>query len=314
LIEHFNGGGLVANGSSLDAYRLGMQYGLSDAIIMSSNNVSADGVDNKHRKGYLCLAYGPCQWPHVAAIDEHLEEKFLRQRGLWHQLGYLSSRKYPAQIVISYSGLKYGDSPDFLAGRIFHDCHPNGESIECYIVTSELGAQRILERSHAFNLQDRIERMLIVLPPPCDSSTARPNTELDLTLLPSILYEKYDMKIVDHDGGQKVFNAFSKAGIMSQLNLSLGRQQTLQQIITSKAATTPALRDYLTAHENQEESGVEDKFQYFFGNENKDKRDKTQYYRGIPKDLSLVSFIEDTGNDQVAIAVFDISKGFDFDK
>jgi len=316
-IENFTGGGLVANGSALDAYRLGMQYGTSDAVIMSSNNVSAEGVDNKDRKGYIFQPYGPLQWPHVVAVDAQMEEKVQKQRELWQKMGYLSSRRYPAQVVFSFSGLKQGGDQDttthdFLAGRIFHDVHPTGEPIETYIVTSELGAERIRNRCHQFHLQERIEDMLIVLPPPLttglnnkDSTPLRPSSDLDLTLLPSLLYTKYNMKIINHDGGQKVLNAFLQAGIVSQLHLTLGRQTNLHTILHTLAQTNLTLQQTLTNLTQGGEEKLEDKFQYFFGEKCR---------RSVPRHLPIISLIEDCSHDEVAIAIFDTSKGFDLDK
>ncbi len=46
-----DGGGLIANGAAVDAYRLGMQYGLADAVMVGSNTVSIEG------KYYLHLPY-----------------------------------------------------------------------------------------------------------------------------------------------------------------------------------------------------------------------------------------------------------------
>lgn len=39
-----DGGGFIANGAAVDAFRLGMQYGLADAVMFGSNSVSTEGM------------------------------------------------------------------------------------------------------------------------------------------------------------------------------------------------------------------------------------------------------------------------------
>lgn len=122
-------------------------------------------------------------------------------------MGYLSSRKYPAQIAFSWSGEHFEGSRDFLEGEIFHAFLPDGQRMEVYIVTSSLGAARIRQRAAKYGLGDRIEQMLIVLP----ASTATPQagsegaltTDMDLSDLPKLLHDRLGMKIINHDGGHK---------------------------------------------------------------------------------------------------------------
>ena len=45
-VKGFDGGWLIAAGNPLDAYRLSLQYGLSDAVIVGSNTVVTEGVDH----------------------------------------------------------------------------------------------------------------------------------------------------------------------------------------------------------------------------------------------------------------------------
>lgn len=301
-IDKFQGGWLVANGSALDVYRLGMQYGLSDAVMVSSNNVSTEGVDTSSRKGFVWQSYNPFQWPHVSKLDSDLEAKVQKQRAKWIEMGYLSSRRYPAQIVFTYSGLQFENAPDFLQGRIFHDYLPTGERMETYIITSELGAIRIRERAHLHDLQDRIEEMLITLPPPSHSTTARPNCEIDLSPIPTLLYKRYNIKLVNHDGGQKVLNDFMKAGILSQLHLTLGRQRNLQQIVETHMMNS-ADKSILS------QLDYTSKFQYFFNDET-----KIPTLLSIPKTFPILSLIEDCDHDEVAIAIFDTSRGCELNR
>ena len=46
-----DGGWLIADRSPLDAFRVALQYGLSDAVIVGTNTVSREGVDTASTKG-----------------------------------------------------------------------------------------------------------------------------------------------------------------------------------------------------------------------------------------------------------------------
>ena len=141
--------------------------------------------------------------------------------------GIISGRTYPAQIVISYSGECQGVS-DFLTARIFSAVHPNGQPFECYIITSVIGRDRILERVHSTfpDLKKSIDSMVIALPTDPSGSAA-----FDIGLLPKLLFEKLDLRIVNHDGGQRVLRDFCRAGVVAQVNLTLCRRQPLIDII-----------------------------------------------------------------------------------
>jgi hypothetical protein len=84
-----DGGGLIANGAAVDAYRLACQYGLSDAVLVGSNTVSTEGVTSPGSSfpGYLWQPYGPCSWGHIAAADPQLLEKILLNRAQWQRSG-----------------------------------------------------------------------------------------------------------------------------------------------------------------------------------------------------------------------------------
>lgn len=193
------GGWLIANRNAVDAYRLALQYALCDAVLVGSNTISVEGVRTEESPGYIWQPYVLCEWDQLKRNDPELMGKFQRQRAAWQSLGYLSSRTYPAQIAFTWSGEHFTGSHDFLEGRIFHETLPDGRPIEAYIVTSAAGARRIRQRAPSYGLEARIEDMLIVLSPPGDEDS----TEIDLGRLPQLLFDKYDMRIVDHDGGQK---------------------------------------------------------------------------------------------------------------
>ena len=197
----FEGGWLIANKNSVDAYRLAMQYALSDAVLIGTNTISIEGVRTEECPGYIWQPYALCQWDQLKYADPELEEKFASQRSHWQQLGYLSDRKYPAQIAFTWSGEHFEGSRDFLEGRIFHDTLPDGRPMEVYIITSSLGATRIRQRAAKYGLEDRIEQILIVSSPASDLGQF--TTNIDLAALPTILHDKLGMKIVNHDGGHK---------------------------------------------------------------------------------------------------------------
>ena len=176
-----DGGWFVANKNILDAYRVALQYGLSDAVIIGTRTVAIEGIDRNSSqgqlRGYLWQPYAPTEWPHLKAACPNLLEMIMRQRSSLQNQGCVSARKYPAQIVFTFSGKSHvswnsetdsqeDDVWDFLEARIFTAMHPDGEPIECYIMTGARGAARIRERVRSSfpHLVSRIDGMLIVLP------------------------------------------------------------------------------------------------------------------------------------------------------
>lgn len=311
-IEGFTGGWLIANFNGIDAYRLGMQYGLSDAVIFSSNIVCADGVDTDTTPGYTWQPYNPLNWPSVTSLDPHAEAKVAECRKLWQEKGYLSQRKYPAQIIFTWSGLHYEGSPDFLEGAVFTKKHPDGSDIEVYIMTSELGASRIRARCSSYHLQDRIENILIIVPP---SQRAADGDELsahmDLSLVRKLLYEKYDMKIVNHDGGHKVLAEFCRAGLLCQMNLTLCRKYTVREVLQAMPHIPQEKKDVAFAN-------YDERLFHFFSYLKQDDNDREAssskvISHGLPPTMPIVSIISDP-KDEVSIYVFDTRSGVDFNK
>lgn len=318
-VDGFTGGWLIANFNGIDAYRLGMQYGVSDAVICSSNIVCTDGIDTETGPGYTWQPYNPLSWPSVTSIDPDMVEKVAETRELWQGMGYLSSRKYPAQIIYTWSGLKYDNSPDFLEGAVFSRKHPDGSDIEVYIITTELGASRIRERSSKYNLSDRIDKILIVVPPRPgkESPEGEMQSDMDITLIPKILYQNYNMKIVNHDGGQKILAQFCRHGVITQMNLTLGRQITVRQALQGMSHIPQDKKDI--AFQNYfDRYAIYRFFSYYdagngdTGTEQDETREGTrQLLHGIPPSLPIVSIIEDP-RDEICIYVFDTRGGFDF--
>lgn len=246
--------------------RLALQYGLSDAVIVGSKIVTTDGAVTTDSPGYIWQPYEVCQWLHLKHADPFIGESVKQQRKEWQRMGYLSSREFPAQIMVTWSGEKKYPKYDFLAARIFHEKLPNGKPMETYIVTSEQGAWNIKQRAGQFNLQDRIDSMLITISPPsatssgtCPVPTQVLNSHhnhmerselIDLTALPKLLYDEYDIRIANHDGGRDVLRAFALAGALSQLNLTLCMNKSVLNVMDE--------------HKIIKTSSPEAGFQYFF--------------------------------------------------
>ncbi len=297
-LDGIDGGWLIANLNSVDAYRLGLQYALSDAVMVGSNTVCAEGVSSDVRTGYVWQPYQPFSWPSVASIDAHVLEKALEQRKLWQDLGYLSPRRrYPAQIIITNTGRRHDNSPDFLEGHVFTAKHPTGEPLEVYILTTEIGAARVRERAADFGLADRITDMLIVLP-----SLPNQPERMDLTSLPSLLFQRYEMKIVNHDGGQKVLLDFARQKVLTQMNLTLGRKINVRDVLQQLPAGIVSDETRLTCLKE-----VDSRVRHFFASAGS----AGKVVRGVPRELSVACVIEDEAKD-VAVITFNSKKGIDF--
>lgn len=150
------------------------------------------------------------------------------QRKELQQQDVLSARMHPAQIVFSHSGECQGES-DFLSARIFSATHPDGELFECYILTSEHGAENIRRRvSKSFpHLKESIEDMLITVP----YHAINKNT-MDIALVPQMLYDLLDIRIANHDGGKGILRDFCTAGALAQVNLTLCRDSSLRDVVS----------------------------------------------------------------------------------
>ena len=121
-----------------------------------------------------------------------------------------------------------------MRGRLFHGTYPDGTPIEAYILTSQLGAARIRQRAGLMGLADRIEGMLIVVPPASSSSgDDASSSDIDISLIPKLLYDKYDMRLIDHDGGHKVLAAFARSGALCQMDLTLGRGSSVKEVLAA---------------------------------------------------------------------------------
>lgn len=227
-IKGLSGGGIIANGNIMDGYRLAMQYAITDAVIIGSNTVVNDGIPDKNgNPGYMWMPQYCAGWPHLKAADPEMMDRFLEQRKLMQTLGYASKRDYPAQIAVTRSGNK--TEPDLLSASIFHEKLPDGSPIEAYVITSKTGASKIRGRASDYNLEKRIDDILIVLSP-----EGYPD-DIDLQRLPGILFKKYNIILANHDGGKRVLEAFCKAGIIDQFNFTFARRPSLYDVVNNNS-------------------------------------------------------------------------------
>jgi hypothetical protein len=224
-VRGVDGGWLIAGGNPLDAYRLALQYGLADAVIVGSNTVAKEGVDHGDQPGYLWQPYGPAAWPHLAAVDSRLADKIATVRMEWQRQGVLSSRRWPAQIVVSQSGEHRPPANDLFQARVFSALHPDGTPVETYVLTSEAGADRLRERAGQYDLGRPINEILVPVSPP-----GLPEV-LDIANVPRELRRRFDIRLANHDGGQTVLSKFSEAGVMSQMNLTLMRNASVFDVL-----------------------------------------------------------------------------------
>lgn len=296
--DGIDGGWLISNKNEVDGFRLAMQYGVSDAVLVGTKSVSMEGCDHVVQSadgsepsvmpGYAWLPYVLAEWPQLKKLDDQLAQKIQEQRVLWQQMGYLSSRKYPAQVLVTESGEHYDGCKDFLESRIFSMVHPEGDPVEVYIITSMIGAEKIRLRSSTYGLGDRIEGMLIVLSP-IDAPQ-----QIDYSAIPEVLYSRYGMKLVNHDGGQAVLRKFCQEGLISQFNLTLMRQKSLHGTIENSTLLLPDVS-------NKALESFDSNTRLFF----------THPSGSIPRELEIMSLIEDD-NEELIVATLSATSCQDF--
>ena len=215
------GGGVISNGNAFDGYRLAVQYGLSDAVLVSSKTASLEGTGEG---GYVWVSSNPCSWPHVKArFGDELHAAIAATRKEWQDAGALSrNRQCPAQIVLTHSGERHEGSADFLDARVFLEEEQLG--LECYILTSALGRDVVCARASSKGWSpERIDRTVLVC------SRADSPATIDLQEVPSFLFARLDVRVANHDGGAAALREFAAAGALTQLHLSLGLNSCLKQ-------------------------------------------------------------------------------------
>jgi hypothetical protein len=140
-----------------------------------------------------------------------------------------------------------------------------------------------------------MDDMLIVLPP-----NPSMQLELDFTVVPKLLFDRYGMRIVNHDGGHRVLLEFSRAGALSQLNLTLGRNTSVLTAIGADSRLDSDVRSTIL-------ESFDPRVQYFF----RSHGPGNNMSHSIPKELPVACILVDDVHDAV-VATFDTSRGFDF--
>jgi hypothetical protein len=142
-----------------------------------------------------------------------------------------------------------------------------------------------------------MDDMLIVLPP-----NPSLQLELDFTVVPKLLFDKYGMRIVNHDGGHRVLLEFSRAGALSQLNLTLGRKTSVIAAIGADSRLDSDDRSSIL-------ESFDSRVQYFFRSHGPGNTGAVSH--SIPRELPVACLLVDDVHEAV-VATFDTSTGFDF--
>lgn len=154
------------------------------------------------------------------------------------------------------------------------------------------------------HLSNRIDSLLIELSP-----EGQPD-EIDLTRLPYYLYEKLDMRIVNHDGGKRVLQRFCQANVLSQMNITLARQRSVWDVITTSKKLPQLTPDAVTTAKGKFESNAE----IFFNNSFPTSEvfsESGNPSGALPKTFIPISVISDR-KDEVAVVAFDCRTATDF--
>ena len=216
----------ISAGNAVDAYRLALQYGIVDAVLAGASTVAREGSRvGAVGVGHLWQPYAPLSWPALRESRAELEPAIAELRMEYQRQGFLSARRYPAQIVVTRGGPSSDPHDRVLDARFFRERHPDGSAMEAWILTSEAGEDRLRERARSRGLQ-LDERLLVCSPP------GQPE-EIDAARVPELLRERLDARLVEHDGGAVSLAAFLDAGAISQLHLTLMRGRSVRQILES---------------------------------------------------------------------------------
>jgi hypothetical protein len=238
--EGSKGGGFVANHNALDGYRLALQYGISDAVIVGRGTVAAEGMGDS---GYLWQPYWPMRRKEVAsALAERgvdWDKVIAEQRRLLHDQQYLSGRKFPAQVVITAGGgAARTGSADIFDARIFRERTPDGRPIETIIVTSSAGEESVVQRCRRSDIFPPVG--VIAASPP-----GKPG-EIDVAGAMQLLRREHDIRVANHDGGPSTLSLFAADGSLDQLNLTLGRKVSIEDLVAGMKGGPATSRRFFT--------------------------------------------------------------------
>ena len=204
-VEGLPAGAVVSAGSRLDAVRLAMHYGLSDAILVGSATVTAEGLPQAGRPGWRWRAETPLSFPVLADVRDELAAALRATRVRWQAEGCLSARPEPALVVLTRA--QTSAPPTWLRAPALREG-------EAFVVTSNAGAKR-LSAWHRAGVEGAPAEDRVLCASPPDQPEA-----LDIRAVPRLLRERLDVRLAGHDGGRRTLAAFSRCGALHQLNIT----------------------------------------------------------------------------------------------
>lgn len=139
------------------------------------------------------------------------------------------------------------------------------------------------------------------LPAECQelNHTKELSSQMDISLIPSLLYSKLDLRIVNHDGGADVLRKFCSAGALCQMNLTLCRQKSLQECIQESNMISQQIKADAI-------SSFDDRCKFFFPKVLSGEGET--FTCGIPAGLRPVAVLRDAC-DEIAVVTFDCREG-----
>lgn len=193
--------------------------------------------------------------------------------------------------------------------RALTEKHPDGQPIEVYIISSTNGCKQMHARAASLpHLVGRVDSLFI------DLSVPGQPDEIDLARIPYYLYEKLDIRIVNHDGGRRVLKRFCQAKVLHQMNITLARQRSVWDVINTSKKLPQLTAEAVTAAKARFDSSAEIFFNNSFptsetvgSRENGDSLPSGS----IPRAFIPMSVISDQ-KDEVAVVTFDCRSASDF--
>lgn len=204
-VEGLAAGAVVSAGSRLDAVRLARHYALTDAVLVGSATVAAEGLPRNGLPGWRWSARTPLAFPALADVRRPLADALRATRVRWQGAGLLSARMAPALVVVT--GARETAAPAWLAAPALREC-------EAWVLTSPAGAERLEAwRRAGVEGVPAPERVLC-------AGTDEGDESLAVAAVPRLLRERLDVRIAGHDGGRRTLAAFAEAGALHQLDVT----------------------------------------------------------------------------------------------
>ncbi|ETO04604.1 hypothetical protein RFI_32790 [Reticulomyxa filosa] len=226
----------IANKNPVDSIHLATHYALCDAVMLGSNSLMIESTPKHGWKGHYHYFQYLCEhWKHVLPFDNGIINVLSQQR--------------------EYTQNQTGN-PQLFSCNYFVN---NEMGQEVFVVTSVRGAHN-LSQAQPQNVKPF---QIITLPPLTTQkeklidkqqiqSTSEHNNKnnnwkgddtdqfipedmtMDLSVLPKLLIDKFDIRLVDLDGGWKVLRECAKQRIINQMTINLCKQ-SLRSVLGENA-------------------------------------------------------------------------------